>query len=224
MSDDFTPTSGYMQVLDPSVGIMSITPNAEVHMELCARECYNSVDKMKEGSHIGFLCGAIKRGHFSILSHAHVTFKIEGISRACSHQFVRHAHIRYLQKSQRYCSEEGNDYKVHQYVVPESIDDTPFHEAMEYAWKKYKDFKETKAKNEDARYVLPNACKTTIIASATLQGWWDFLRLRMDKHAQWEIRDVAKMIYRLLNAYCPNVFNPELIIVQPKLNLEFPDE
>jgi thymidylate synthase (FAD) len=210
------------------VTVAGLTPDAELHIERCARFCYDSLDKMKLGSHIGFLRGAIKRGHFSILSHAHCTFFIEGISRACSHQLVRHAHLRYLQRSQRYCSED-----TPQYVLPESFSDLQsdindnsnwlFKHGMRVCWEVYKLLAKWGAKKEDARFVLPNACVTQMAVSGTLQGWWDFLRLRLDKHAQWEIRDVAKTIYELLHTWAPNIFTPELLVIQPKLNLEFPN-
>ena len=56
----------YMALGDLSVTIVGLTPNVERHMEMCARLCYNSLDKAKEGSHEGFLRGAIKSGHFSL--------------------------------------------------------------------------------------------------------------------------------------------------------------
>jgi len=211
----------YVQVGDPMVTIMGLTPNAEQHMEHCARFCYNSLDKAKEGSHVGFLRGALKNGHFSILSHAHCTFIIEGISRACSHQLVRHAHLRYLQRSQRYCAEGRPDY-----IIPDSVVQATVFDLMEGVvydnFEAYKELVEKGVKKEDARFVLPNACKTQIAVSGSLQAWWDFLRLRLDTHAQWEIRRIAKMVYHLLNIHVPNVFNSQLLTVQPKMNLEFP--
>ena len=213
----------YMALGDLSVSIVGLTPDVERHMEMCARICYNSLDKAKEGSHKGFLRGAIRNGHFSILSHAHCTFIIQGISRSCSHQLVRHAHQRYLQRSQRYCSEKNPEY-----VAPDSVDDSVetsviYHDFMETSWKTYGRLVDKGIKKEDARFVLPNACQTKLAMSGTLQGWWDFLRLRMGKHAQWEIKQIAQMIYSLLNAWVPSVFTPELLIIQPKLNLEIPD-
>jgi thymidylate synthase (FAD) len=89
-------------------------------------------------------------------------------------------------------------------------------------WQFYNELRE-KFKREDARFVLPNACKTQMVVSGTLQGWWDFLRLRLDKHAQWEIRQIAQFIYGLLHAHVPTVFNPEMLVLQPPLNLEFPE-
>jgi thymidylate synthase (FAD) len=88
----------------------------------------------------------------------------------------------------------------------------------------YRNLKFSGMKQEDARYVLPNACCTEMSIYANLQGWWDFLRLRLGKHAQWEIREVAQLIYHHLHAAAPNIFNPDMLLLQPKLNLEFPEE
>jgi len=206
------------------VELKQITSNAEKHLEECARECYGSLHKITETSHEGFLYGALKRGHFSILSYAHATFKITEYSRAATHQHVRHAHLRYLQRSQRYCTEEQSEF-----IIPPDIQEDV--EAMQkigehmsslielYVWLIGRGYK-----REDARYFLPSACESRIVTSATLQGWWDFLRLRMDKSAQWEIRQVAQEIYKVLNKACPNIFNSELLVVQPRLNLDFPGQ
>jgi len=225
---------GTIQIRDAKIALIQITPQAEKHIEFCARFCYNSLDKMTDDSHVRFLRSTLKRGHFSILSHAHATFMVENVSRACSHQLVRHAHLRYLQKSQRYCLEE--DFK---FIVPpdvhlqsacevlQSADHTAFdvlEDSCYTGWDNYKQLLKRNIKREDARYSLTNACATNIVISGTLQGWWDFLRLRLDKHAQWEIRMVAQAIYQLLNQQCPHIFNTELLIVQPKLNLDFPEE
>ena len=201
------------------VSLLSITPEAEKHIERCTRICYNSESKMTSESHIVFLPGIMKRGHWSALSHAHATFVVKNISRACSHQLVRHAHLRYLQRSQRYCTEETNNT-----VIPEVLQDNKVVKTLLRSIKdKYNYLVKKKVKLEDARYILPNACTTEIVVSGTLQGWWDFLRLRMGKSAQQEIRDVAKKIYVVLNAQCPHVFTKELLVVQVPLYLEFPE-
>jgi thymidylate synthase (FAD) len=218
-----------MQMMDPLVVIQGLTPNAERHIEYCARFCYNTLDKMTNDSYKRFLPARLKQGHFSILSHAHCSFVITGISRACSHQLVRHAHLRYLQRSQRYCDESKDAF-----VTPNmqntassiaTCADAPslYGATVKDAFQAYRNLKFAGMKGEDARYVLPNACKTQIVVSGTLQGWWDFLRLRMGKHAQWEIRQIAQFVYSLLHEHMPTIFTPELLTVIPALNLEFPE-
>lgn len=214
------------------VKLLSITPNAEKHIERCTRICYNTEDRITNDSHINFFAGVIGRGHWSVLSHAHASFHIAGISRACSHQLVRHACLRYLQRSQRYCAEEF------EFVLPPTIkgiseteildeEDRTAFDALEDAaftgWENYKEMMKKGIKKEDARYALTNACPTEIVVSGSLQAWWDFLRLRMSKSCQWELRTVAKRVYKVLQNECPNIFTEEFLMVQPKLNLEFPD-
>lgn len=218
-----------------SVDLVSITPNAEKLMEYCCRKCYNSIDKITDMSYITFLQSAMKRGHFSILSFAHAVFEIYDISRACSHQVVRHAHLRYLQQSQRFVDQSSANYvlppsiqaKAQQEVTNNpDIDSTAFDIFEDICWDgedAYKQLIHRGIKKEDARYVLPNAGVTTIVVSGTLQGWFDYLRLRMSKHAQWEIRGVSQDIYKILNKEVPSVFNKEILVVQPPLNLEFPE-
>lgn len=206
------------------VRLLQITQDAERHIEYCTRICYNSIDKMTGSTHVHFLPACLKRGHFSVLSHAHASIHVSEYSRAATHQHVRHAHLRYLQRSQRYCKEDEatfilppeiqNDEEAREKFIQHTINVSDF-----YSWLIGKGVKQ-----EDARYALPNACSSSIVTSGTLQAWWDFLRLRLAKKAQWEIREVAKKIYVLLNSACPNIFNPELLVVQPKLNLEFPEE
>jgi thymidylate synthase (FAD) len=201
------------------VALLSITPAAEKHIERCTRICYDSLDKLTATSHQQFLPSILKRGHVSPLSFAHATFKVTGISRVCSHQLVRHAHLRYLQRSQRYCGEDKIDY-----VEPESVRSIPrgmFYGIMCTLWSGYKQLKWYGLKNEDARMVLPSACVTEMCVAGNLQAWWDFLRLRLGTHTQLETRTVAKHIYQELNCECPNIFNQENLLLQPKLNLDF---
>jgi thymidylate synthase (FAD) len=132
--------------------------------------------------------------------------------------------LRYLQRSQRYCNEVEAEM-----TKPESIGKDPqagvrWNRLMQkVAWLYSFMTGDLGVRKEDARYILPNACHTEMSIAGNLQGWFDFLRLRLGKHAQWEIRDLAKQIYQHLNAAAPSIFNPDMLIVQPKLNLEFPE-
>ena len=138
--------------------------------------------------------GCWRAGHGSVLEHVSVTFKVEGISRACSHQLVRHRMASYVQQSQRYnrISVIGDDW----YVTPPSIagnDDANdfFAEAMEDFAFSYQNALDSGIKPEDARYLLPEACKTAINVTMNLRELETFYQLRADRHAQWEIRRLA---------------------------------
>lgn len=132
-----------------------------------------------------------------VMKHGTLTFRIDGVSRALTHQLVRHRLCAYSQRSQRFCG-EGN----FNYIVPPSIyeDKSQFAELnypdfMRDAGDRYIALKHSGIKNEDARFVLPNACETNIVVTATLNQWLHMIKLRTDPHAQWEIRNVFKMIH-----------------------------
>lgn len=138
----------------------------------------------------------VRQGHTSVIEHAYITFRIDGISRACSHQLVRHRLASYVQESQRYCKYTdlmNEDW----YVVPPSIKgDTVkeriFRMDMKHAAMSYLLLLESGVKAEDARYVLGNAAKTSITMSMNPREFFSFLNLRLSPKAQWEIRELAE--------------------------------
>lgn len=134
-----------------------------------------------------------KNGHMSVFEFAYFTARIEGISRACSHQLVRHRHASFVQESQRYTKIEGDDW----YVIPDAYFPAGEHfyrAAMEDARKHYEHALTHGIKPEDARFLLPEATKTNITMCMNVRELFHFLNLRTDKSAQWEIRDLANEI------------------------------
>ena len=189
-----------------------MTPNAEDLIENAGRTCYKSIPK--EGYVIGTLIKAlIKSGHESVLEHGYATFRISEVSRALTHQLVRHRIASYSQQSQRYVNEKQFDY-----VIPLSVKELDlkedgsligikdFENDMMIIQGMYDKWKARGLKNEDARFVLPNACYTEIVMSANFREYRNIFKVRCDKHAQWEIRGVAKEMLRQLYEKCPNVF------------------
>lgn len=131
--------------------------------------------------------------HMSVFEAATLGFYIRGISRSCSHQFVRHRLMSPLQESQRYTKVDttSNDW----YVTPPSLaNDISFSADMKAAADMYKNLLARGFKPEDARYVLPEATKTNISVFMNLREFYAFLDLREDKAAQWEIRNLAFMM------------------------------
>jgi thymidylate synthase (FAD) len=140
-----------------------------------------------------------KGGHHSVFEHIYFTFKIEGISRACSHQLVRHRHCSFTQRSQRYCSEDGFEM-----VMPNSITkDEELKWWMEYNMdatrSNYNALKKDGIPNEDARYILPNACATSLYLSCNLRELIHMANERLCTRAQWEIRDLVKAMCELVD-------------------------
>ena len=173
------------------VELLQITPNAEEFIGKCASICYDS--STDSGACVKRAAACVSKGHLATLRFAHATFHVKGISRACSHQFVRSKHLDFLQRSQRYCNEE--DVK---FVEPSSIESCIVQDHNDYCLSLYLNLLSMGVKKEDARFVLPEATTTELIVTGNFQAWLDFIKLRADVHAQWEIREVAKEINNLL--------------------------
>ena len=188
------------------VELLSITPNAEKLIEQAGRTAYQSFDKQKEGSEKEFIKMLIKKGHLSVLEHVYATFRIKGVSRALTHQLIRHRLCSFTQKSQRWVSESGFNY-----ITPDSIKTNRkakevYDFFMALAKDTYNALIEIGIPKEDARFVLPNATETEIVVTANLREWRHIILLRGSKSAQWEIRRLAIKILEILKQYVPTVF------------------
>ncbi len=178
----------------------------EALLEHAGRTCYRSSARGELGR---FIRARIREGHESIIEHASVTFEISGISRACSHQLVRHRIASYSQESQRYV-----DMSRPEFVVPPSVEDNP--QAME-AWREfvaqvgdaYQRLRKLGVRKEDARFVLPNAVATRIIVTMNFRTLRHFFSVRCDPAAQWEIRALALEMLRQVHALAPSVFQDQ---------------
>ena len=206
------------------VTLISHTPEPEKLVAIAGKLCYSSSDigSLKDGLTDDKIKNYVKMlvsiGHESVMEHVSFTFGIEGISRACSHQLVRHRIASYSQKSQRYVNESGFEF-----ITPPAIHKVPEAEA-EYmkmiseiteSYNKISDLltdhhksnfinegldektalsKARKMANEDARFILPNACETKIVVTMNVRSLFNFFRHRCCNRAQWEIRNVANVI------------------------------
>ena len=188
------------------VEILAYTPNPEETIARAASTCYDSVPKELDKAR-KMIAAIIKSGHESCIEHSSATFEIDGISRVVTHELVRHRiGFAYSQRSQRYVDEANPSF-----VIPEEIEanDTAkalFEDAMRYAWEKYKALQDLGFKNEMARYVLPNACCTKIVVTADFRAWRNFLKLRLSKRAQHEIRNLANVLLDKLIDIAPSCF------------------
>jgi thymidylate synthase (FAD) len=172
-------------------------------LEHAGRSCYRSVPRGQPGK---FLQARIREGHESIIEHASATFEIVGISRACSHQLVRHRIASYSQESQRYV-----DMMAPEFVVPPSVGENPQAQAVwdeftDQATSAYHRLRELGVRKEDARFVLPNATATRIIVTMNFRALRHFFSVRCEKGAQWEIRALALEMLRQVTVYAPSVF------------------
>lgn len=152
------------------------------------------------------LRSAISSRHEAVLEHWSATFAVSGVSRALTHQLVRHRVASYSQQSQRYVDMDGFDY-----VVPESILNRPdsleqFKWGIKAIQKVYKTLLAYGIDMEDARYILPNACTTNIIVTMNARELRHFFALRCCERAQWEIRELANQMLELVKEVAPTIF------------------
>ena len=171
------------------VTLIQQTPDPVETISKIASICYNSnpKDPMKLVQHL------YNNHHHSVFEHIYFTFKIEGISRACSHQLVRHRMCSFTQRSQRYCNESEFEY-----VIPPTMKGTNFPYDIWDITEKYVSYSD-KYPKEDARYVLPNACCTDLYLSCNLRELIHICNERLCSRAQWEIRKLVEEMVQLVD-------------------------
>jgi thymidylate synthase (FAD) len=153
------------------------------------------------------------------LHHGAATFLFEGISRACTHQLVRHRLASFSQESQRYVDLSKGGWNA---IVPPAVAENPqamveLAEFWAMAEAKYERLRQLGIRKEDARFLLPNAAETRIVASMNFAGWSHFLWLRaVDKAAQWEIRLMGQRALQMLYAVAPEVFAAQWGVYEEK--------
>jgi thymidylate synthase (FAD) len=143
-------------------------------------------------------------GHESVFEHVSFTFRIEGISRVCSHQLIRHRMASYTQQSQRYVPLDPT------YILPESIYKSEFrdeaYDLISKTTELYKKMINAKIKREDARFLLTQAVETKIVVTMNGRELRYFISLRADKSAQWEIRALALEMLKKAYTVAPLLF------------------
>ena len=181
-------------------------------MAAACRLCYSASDidaireAMDDEAAARLIGKVLKLGHLSVLEHASFTFAIEGISRACSHQLVRHRIASFSQQSQRYVKMSECEF-----MLPPSIRQKPeavekFNSLMSDLQAEYNALLEDGIPAEDARYVLPNAAETKVIMTANARSLINFFELRLCTRAQWEIRQLAGLMLEKVKAVAPSIF------------------
>ncbi len=194
------------------VALIQHTPDPEKVVAAAARLCYSSdpvpdlLERFDHETVAGFVRKLREMGHLSPFEHASFQFSIDGVSRALSHQLVRHRIASYSQRSQRYVKENGFEF-----VIPPSIGRKPealerFETVMARLQEDYQELLNC-VPAEDARYVLPNACTTSLMASFNARSLLNFFEHRTCTRAQWEIRDLAETMLELVREVAPNLFS-----------------
>ncbi|MDR3052423.1 MAG: FAD-dependent thymidylate synthase [Coriobacteriales bacterium] len=189
------------------------TPDPQRAVATAARLCYAPIGAAElmeslDAARIESVLATIMRsGHFSTLEHASYTFAVDGVSRALTHQLVRHRIASFNQQSQRYVT-LGDEPDV---VLPSSIAGNPetlslFDTAIDCAYATYAQLVEAGVPAEDARYVLPNACVTKIAITMNIRELLHFFELRCCHRAQWEIQELASRMLELVEPTAPFIF------------------
>ena len=194
------------------VQLLTHTPDPERVVAAAARLCYSasSIDELmgrEKAEQEKLLRKILELGHFSVLEHVNFTFGVEGISRACSHQLVRHRLASYSQQSQRYVS-HAEQFAA---VTPPSIAEKPelvekYQALMGELHQHYREFMEAGIPAEDARFILPNAATTKIVITMNARELQHFFQMRCCRRAQWEIQIMAKKMLQLTRQAAPVLF------------------
>jgi len=196
------------------VKLIAFTKDPEQVVAAAIRQCYAAVGASELKKKIDIetrqrmIRQVMESGHTSTLEHACFTVAVEGVSRACTHQLVRHRIASYSQQSQRYINETKNGFEV---VTPPTIVNNK--EALKLYKKTMVELKEMYVKlnglgipAEDARFVLPNAAAVKIVITMNARSWLHFINLRSCMRAQWEIRAMSNEILKQLKKVAPTIF------------------
>lgn len=195
------------------VELINYTPDPQRSIAVAARICYSHIgstdlaQSMTEDQVVSVLNTIMSSGHYSALEHASFTFAIEGVSRALTHQLVRHRLASFNQQSQRYVELGEKDSMI----KPESIEENEeaseiYNQAIKTIKDAYYRLVELGIPKEDSRYLLPNATESKIVVTMNARELLHFFNLRCCNRAQWEIRELATRMLRLVKLSAPLIF------------------
>jgi thymidylate synthase (FAD) len=195
------------------INLLRFTEKPETMVAVAARLCYSPVGvnellkEMVEDDINKLVRFVIKSGHLSTTEHINFTFAIEGVSRALTHQLVRHRVASYNQQSQRYVSFKDNfEYITPPQIAEDSNIKDEYDKLVKNTHDLYKRLLNKGIEAEDARYLLPNASETKIIVTMNGRELLHFFTVRCCNRAQWEIREMAIKMLKQVKKTAPIVF------------------
>lgn len=211
-----------MPAVQARVALLSHSPDALSLVYAAFRQCYHKGfvgdmwPRLCEGEipkeqQAAFVRDVMASGHTSPIEHVTFTFALEGISRALSHQLVRHRIASYSQQSQRYVNGSHFDYIMPPAIARNEAARAHFEACMDDIASAYRSLHEileaqgSKA-NEDARFVLPQAAETRIVVTMNCRALLNFFEHRICNRAQWEIRHVATQMLNTCQDILPEIF------------------
>jgi len=193
------------------VSLIKYTPEPELTIAAAARLCYSEIgateilERLSQAQIDRLLKQVMSSGHHSVLEHASFVFAVDGLSRAASHQLVRHRLASFSQQSQRYVS-----FKTPEYVTPPTIAENPelrqsFDRAVSSAFEQYRTLIEAGIPKEDARYLLPNAATTRLVMTMNARELVHVCSVRLCLRAQWEIRGLFEKVKEEVCRVAPTI-------------------
>ena len=206
-----------MKIIKPSYVIeQELNENEMLKTIECAgRSCYKSENLVNEESAKKFVTNILKLGHESVIEHEKITVRII-CDRGVTHEIVRHRIASYSQESTRYCNycndRFGNELTFIEpcFFSSNSEEDRKnkqiWLDTMSMIEKNYNMLIENGAKPEEARAILPNSLKTEIVVTMNLRAWRHFFKLRTDKTAHPQIREISNMILDEFKEKLPTIF------------------
>lgn len=203
-----------MKIIPTSYEILTPLDGAEIlrTIELAGRVCYKSEDKIDDGNAERFVRSIIERGHESVLEHVSISVRFI-VDRGVSHELVRHRLASFSQESTRYCNYSKDGFGSEITVIEPTALNLNGNAYMHWEWgckcaeKAYFQMLAMGATPQDARSVLPNSLKTEVVISANLREWRHILRLRTDKAAHPQMREVMVPLLKELKERVPVIFD-----------------
>lgn len=218
-----------MRFIRPNITFIQKTDKPLKTIEAAGRTCYKSENNMTKNSAKKFVRMLISRGHEAMLEHASLSYRIV-CDRGVSHELVRHRLFSFAQESTRYCDYNKGEIE---FIIPcwfgdDSVADgevlTPtdiynmcrqerfleesmFCKCLEFAEQTYKTLREAGVSPQAARYVLPNGLKTEVVVTGNLRQWRNFFKLRLDKAAHPQMREIANLLIKDAVKQIPTVFD-----------------
>ncbi|MBV8170524.1 MAG: FAD-dependent thymidylate synthase [Candidatus Eremiobacteraeota bacterium] len=190
------------------VTLLEKSPSPTAMTATAARTCYSANEpaaiverwRSKPDDMVRTVDRVRSAGHHSTLEHNIYVFGVTGLSRAATHQLVRHRHLQFDQQSQRYLSFKSGEFP---FVKPKKIASLPdasarFDRLMGEIGHAYQEMLDAGIPGEDARFILPNATASQLVVSGNARAWYEFLTLRTCNMAQWEIREMSFQVLRIL--------------------------
>ena len=191
--------------------VQLILATPEIHISEMSKICYGTKSIEDGGKDITSTL-VHQHKHLASLRFAYMTVNVTGISVACQNQIVRSKHLDFMVQSKRYVNAEKGEFE---FIMPEPYTQMQYN-IMQKHWResidRYTRLLTIGVKKEDARAVLPANTSTAMNITGNLQGWMDFFKLRLNSHAQTEVRKVAIAIWALAKENYPQVFTDELFI------------